>query len=203
MKKSLILLLLLVSSLSVSAQKKEPKRGYRGFFDVEASFSSWKIADDYHITEDGGQIFDNVHRASFLDVVLSTSHGYQFNKHFYLGAGLKFGFAGFYDEWLLGLFLHIRTDQTFGKYTPFAELRTGISTETDGYLYFSPTLGYRFNFGHHTNLNVGIGMTLRPFDSGSEDVTFYYDLAGELERIAVGKLPAVKPYFTFRVGIDF
>lgn len=202
MKKSLILLLLLVSSLSVSAQKKEPKRGYRGFFDIEAAVSSWKIADNYHITEDGGQIFDNVHRRSFYDVVYSTSHGYQFNRHFFLGAGLAIGGNDFYDMWLLRSFLHIRTDQTFGRFTPFAELRTGISTENFGCFYFSPTIGYRFNFGYRTNLNIGLGMTLHTTGSDREDVTFYYD-SGELVRIAVGKVPVLKPAFTFRVGIDF
>lgn len=131
------------------------------------------------------------------------THGYQFNPHFFLGAGLTAGFSGLYDNWFLGAYIHARTDQTFGKYTPFGDLRFGIVTHSPGLFYISPGIGYRFNFGHRANLNVGLALTLQCTGSEDTDATFYTDNAGDLLHITLGKEPPLKPYLTLRLGIDF
>ena len=202
MNRTRLLSVLLCYLLIPSAHSKEPQKGYRQFFDIETSISSWNVAHDYIYSESAGWSYSNVHRKSFADVSISSVHGFQFNRHFFLGVGLSAGFSGINDNWFLGAFADVRTDQTFGKYTPYADLRFGILTHAVG-LYFSPGIGYRFNVGHRTNLNVGLGMTLQYMGKDRADDTFYYDNAGTLLHITVGKDPAIKPYFTFRLGLDF
>ena len=182
---------------------RDVARGYRGFFEIDGSLTSWRVADSYEFNPTSGIKYHNIHRQAFGEVSFATSHGYQFNPRFFLGAGFMDGYSGIHDGWFLGTYLHARTDQTFGRYTPYAEIRTGIVTHAEGGLYLSPAVGYRFNFGHRTNINVGIGLTLR--HTGGEDTTgsFYYNSQGDLIHITLGKDPIMKPYATLRVGIDF
>lgn len=189
--------------LCAAANAQDVARGYRGFVEYDASITSWKVADGYHFNPETGPEFSGIHRKAFGEMVLSTSHGYQFNPRFFLGLGVMGGYSGIHDGWFLGTFLHARTDQTFGKLTPYADIRVGLVTHAEGGLYISPSIGYRFNFGHRTNLNLGLGVTLRHMGETGDSSTFYYDNAGDLIHITVGKDPVLKPYFTFRIGLDF
>lgn len=184
------------------AQSRNLKRGYRQFYEFETSVTSWNVADNYYFDGSDGWRYENIHRKSFADVALTTSHGFQFNSRFFLGAGVTGGFSAIGDNWILGAFIHIRTDQTFGKYTPFADLRIGAESNPDGYFYVSPCIGYRFNFGYITNLNIGLGMSLKYSGKDRADTTSYLDNHGVLLHLVVGKPPVVKPYFTCRIGID-
>lgn len=196
----IILACMVMAGVVASAQ--DVRRGYRGFVEYDASLTSWMVADSYHFDPVTGAELSGIHRKAFGEMALSTSHGYQFNPRFFLGAGLMGGYSGIHDGWFLGGFLQARTDQTFGKFTPYADLRVGLVTHAEGGLYISPTIGYRFNFGHRANLNVGVGLTLRHMGERDATSTFYHS-GGELIHITVGRDPVMKPYFTFRVGVDF
>ncbi len=192
---------MLVFSLIASAQ--DVRRGYRGFIEYDASLTSWRVAQDYKFDPETGVEYTGIHRKAFGEMALSTSHGYQFNPRIFVGLGLTGGYSGIHDGWFAGMFVHARTDQTFGRFTPYADLRVGLVTHAEGGLYISPTVGYRFNFGHRANLNLGIGLTLRHMGETDANSTFYYNNQGDLIHITVGRDPVMKPYFTFRVGLDF
>lgn len=84
MKKLLLLTLLLAVGCGLMAAKpQEPKRGYRQFYDVETFVSSWMVADNPQFTESAGWVYNNVYRKCFADVLVSTAHGFQFNKIFF------------------------------------------------------------------------------------------------------------------------
>lgn len=185
------------------ANAQDVKRGYRGFIEYDSSLTSWMVADSYSFDPESGVEYSGIHRKAFGEMALSTSHGYQFNPRFFVGLGLSGGYSGIHDGWFMGTYVHARTDQTFGKFTPYAELRFGLVTHAEGGLYISPAIGYRFNFGHRANLNLGVGMTLRHMGETDASSSHYYNNQGELIHITLGKDPVMKPYFTFRVGVDF
>ena len=203
MKISRYLALLCAVMFCSMANAQDVRRGYRGFIEYDASLTSWMVADSYHFNPETGIDYTGIHRKAFGEMALSTSHGYQFNHHFFLGLGVMGGYSGIHDDWFLGTYLHARTDQTFGKFTPYADLRAGFVTHAEGGLYISPSIGYRFNFGHRTNLNLGIGITLRHMGETDATSTHYYNNQGDLIHITIGRDPVMKPYFTFRVGLDF
>ena len=164
------LLALLMSPLAVTAD--EPQKGYRGFVDanVDLSFQQGGYGDNTTTVYYG----------------VSTSHGYQFNNHFFLGAGLMFerhhpvyhnsGFS-------FPLYIHARTDWTFGKIPLYGDVRVGGVILGDYRLYLSPTVGYRLNLGRKSNVNFGIGMNLRGYRWNDEKT--------------------LHPQLAIRVGVDF
>ena len=132
----------------------------------------------------------------------STSHGFQFNPHLFVGAGLMIEKCNKFDTWTLPLFAQVRTDQTWGKFTPFGDLRLGYNCTDGGGIYLSPTVGYRFNFGRKLNLNLGVGMTLRGHTVEKYDI-YLDEFAGDFSMTYLGKAHQTKGMFTIRVGIDF
>lgn len=181
---------------------EEVRKGYRGFVDATFDATSFKVADDYHYTSSGLEL-NGVHREGFVCAGIATSHGYQFNPHIFVGLGVLGYYSQILNAALLGTFLHVRTDQTFGKFTPYAEVRTGLKTNFTGAFFITPAIGYRFNFGHKTNFNVGVGINLqyRPDPGG---VINYYGHNGEGPRyIVVDSQSAIQPYFDFKIGVDF
>ena len=170
MKKTLIMAICLLSALIVSA--REPQRGYRGFVDV--GFSAGNI--HYFSDSRGEYIKDGT---AYLD--LSTSHGYQINNHFFVGAGLTLIGASPSGQ-MFPVFGEFRYDTSFGKFTPYADFRIGYSLADPGF-YMAPSVGYRFNWGRRINLNLGLGMTLKGQQIHGKD---YGD-----------------PMLTVRFGVDF
>lgn len=167
--KKIISLVIAFISFAVIAQAQEPTRGYRGFLDWENNVGS--IEENW-----AGNI-------NSWWTGVTTTHGFQFNPHFYFGAGLG---AGTYKDhnkhytgeggWLQ-LFIDARTDQKFGKYTPYADIKLGVMSHgwSDDGWYLNPSVGYRFHIIKKLNVNVGVGATLY----------------------------RSKGLFNFRVGIDF
>ena len=80
MKKRFLLSLLFVVCASLGFAR-ELTRGYRGFVEWDTSYGE----TDYWSDEKWGYDKENL-----LFLGITTSHGYQFNPHFYLGAGLMF-----------------------------------------------------------------------------------------------------------------
>ncbi|MDE6381202.1 MAG: hypothetical protein K2L11_12085 [Muribaculaceae bacterium] len=178
-----------------SASARQPERGYRGFVDWSNRYYThsnqyWSYTQYY--------------------TGISTSHGYQFNPWLFAGAGIDFEVKpydipnlNFYD-YKLSLFTEGRTDLKFGIFTPFADVRIGYNanSQEDGNLYFSPFIGYRFNWGRKIGLNVGIGYTLDRFRY--EEQVWATTPEGLTITVPTGVFHQYnKSYLSFRIGIDF
>lgn len=164
--------LLLALILPVSLSARAPQKGYRGFVDAGADFSFR-----------GGGYGD-----SAVDIYygISTSHGYQFNPAFFLGAGVMWEMVHTHS-WDLKteypFFVHARTDMTFGRVPLYGDLRVGAVLFGDYRFYLSPTIGYRLDLGHKVSFNFGLGMTFRGY-GWSDEKTLH-------------------PQLSLRAGIDF
>ncbi|MDE7351214.1 MAG: hypothetical protein K2N25_09110 [Muribaculaceae bacterium] len=126
---------------------RQPERGYRGFVD-------WT-----------NRIYNNTTYKKHTNFCpgIATSHGYQFNSWLFAGAGIDYTLSdcGYYmygddgnfkyhhsydpHNYYLSIFGDLRTDLQFGKFTPFGDVRLGWNASSQGTVYFSPTIGYRFN----------------------------------------------------------
>ncbi|MDE6018848.1 MAG: hypothetical protein K2G85_08570 [Muribaculaceae bacterium] len=160
--------------VSFSSWAGEPGKGYRGFVDANVDLQFKQ--DDYY----GGT-------TTTVSYGISTSHGYQFNPHFFLGAGLMFEriYPDPHDFLVrdFPIFIHARTDWKIGELPLYGDLRAGGVIFGEYRIFISPTVGYRLNLGRKSNLNFGIGMNLRGC-SWTDEKTFHPELA-------------------IRVGVDF
>lgn len=186
-----------ITLTSVCGSARQPERGYRGF-------AEWtnRIYHTYYASNG----------KTYYEPGLSTSHGYQFNPWLFVGGGLDFslndiGYWGkhYYDVLNsnhLSLFIQGRTDLTFGKFTPFADVRLGWNASETGTVYFSPSLGYRFTWGRKVGINVGLGYTLDAYRY--EDYITGKTPEGLTIYIPTGEyINWTRSSFTFRIGIDF
>lgn len=174
------------------AGARQPEQGYRGF--VESSNSVRR--ERYGII-----VPDFSYKETEFRTGLSTSHGYQFNPWLFVGAGVEYQRAIEQGTDYLAPFAHVRTDQLFGRFSPFASLRLGYNLTNDGGIYFSPEIGYRFNWGRKVGLNVGAGLTLEGYKLYMFDAAIAPD--GYLTAYKAWTERRCHVYFTFRVGIDF
>jgi hypothetical protein len=184
-------ILFLVAFFAVYANAIEPQRGYRGFLEWDNNISSVN--------------YDVVGRQTEYFTGLSTSHGYQFNSNLFAGVGLTLDRNVDFDEWMFPVFAQVRTDQNWGGFTPFGDLRIGYNLTDGGGIYFSPTVGYRFNWGRKMNLNVGVGLTLRGYSVEKYYDDFYEtpDGTSYATTTYIGNSHKARAMFNIRVGIDF
>lgn len=181
---------------AVSAFARQPERGYRGFADWTNRI--------YHQT---GQYWNTT---SYVPGI-STSHGFQFNNWLFAGAGLDYslkdiGFSDSHhydiDSYILSIFADLRTDLQFGKFTPFADIRLGWNAISYGTVYFSPSIGYRFNWGRKVGINIGVGYTLDSYRC--EKFIWGTTTDGLQMTFTTGEFYNFnQSSFTFRLGIDF
>lgn len=120
---------------------------------------------------------------------------------FFIGAGLGVEYHYDSDSFIAPLFLHGRADLQFGRFTPYGDVRIGVNFGSGVAAYFSPTIGYRFNWGRKMGVNVGLGLTLAGYQTDCYEASIigpdYFEIS------YLGTKHKVKPYFSFRVGIDF
>ena len=185
--------LLLVFGIS-GAHAEQPRTGYRGFIDWSNDLYGQKV--QYWL--DPSQ---TVHETNYY-VGATTSHGYQISPMFFVGLGAGLEYCSNYSRWLAPLFVQGRADFQFGKFTPFADLRAGVNVGCGLNAFFSPTVGYRFNWGRKMGVNVRLGMSLVGYTIDLYDIVptpgGYYDTI-----VSIGKEHRYNPTFTFRIGIDF
>ena len=145
----IILLIMTIMLATVSAGARQPGKGYRGFLDWSSSVRSDRFGF-INIYVSFETYRDNTFYTGF-----STSHGYQINPIFFVGAGFGMERCGEWDSWIAPVFMQGRADFLFGKFTPFGDLRIGYNVANGGGVYVSPTVGYRFNWARKMGVNLG------------------------------------------------
>ncbi|MCM1138776.1 MAG: hypothetical protein NC453_09435 [Muribaculum sp.] len=184
-----ILTIILVIICSITMAAKDSNKGYRGFVGLDTEF----YFDTNYIYSPTGPVSKKTE--SYWLYGVSTTHGYQFNKHFFLGGGieLQFGAGEAGNAISEVLFVSVRTDWTFGKVPLYADIRLGgtlfgrdINNEVDKLL-IAPTIGYRHELSKKIKFNVGIGLSLHGCDGGYHASSHY----------------TWKPFPTIRLGIEF
>lgn len=172
-----------------AAQAGEPEKGYRGFVEWNTEFLPQTA---YRYSPAGP--YEKYTEVNWL-YGISTTHGYQFNPHLFVGGGvwLEFGAGAAGHRISEVIFAQVRTDWTFGKVPLYADLRLGgtlfgrnIDNEVDKLL-ISPTVGYRLDFGKRLCLNFGAGVAFHGVDGGYHESAHY----------------TWKPFPAIRVGIEF
>lgn len=186
MKRHLTLIIIALL-IAICASARQPHSGYRGFFE-------W--SNDLRTEE-----LDFWGRQTEYYTGISTAHGYQINPMFFVGAGIGLEHCNKYDSYIAPLFAMGRADFKFGAFTPYADVRLGANLANGGGVYFSPTIGYRFNWGRKVGINLGLGMSLNGYKCDLFDIVIGEN--GYTNAIYVGSEHRSRPYFTFRVGFDF
>ncbi len=188
MKKTIITILACLLAVS-AAQARQPERGYRGFVEWSNALTTEDAIVINGTSDDSKTLFYSG---------VSTSHGYQFNPNLFLGAGLAVEFNS--DHCNVPLFVQLRTDQEFGRFTPFGDLRLGYDCCDGGGVFFSPSIGYRFSWNRRLGVNVGVGLTVRGYKVDK------YVVEAEDDRLVAtysGTESRTRAMFAFRIGIDF
>lgn len=186
-KKVFIILIITLCCFGIEA--KEPSKGYRGFVDMNTELY---ITSGFRISSDGSR-HEKVD--TYLLYGLSTTHGYQFNNHFFLGGGIGLQSGAFTAaKYISGVFfMQTRTDWTFGTVPLYADIRLGgtlfgqdIDNGIDKLL-IAPAIGYHLDILRRIKFNVRIGLSLHGCDKGFQPLSHY----------------TWKPFPTLGVGIEF
>lgn len=186
--KRVILTILAVLMMCLIAVARQPERGYRGLIEWSNDLRSMDM-------------WGNGERTAQLYTGLSTSHGYQFNPWLFIGGGLVYEHCSKLDSHILAPFIHGRTDWQFGKFTPFGDIRAGYNLSQGGGVYFSPNVGYRFNWGRKAGLNIGVGLTVQGYEYGIYEIVVSPEGYNTLLQIGSGH--SALSFFSFRIGLDF
>lgn len=194
MKRTIFLLLAIIAFTHVS-EARQPKRGYRGFLEWSSSVRS----DNFGVFDIHGNL--SMERQGSFYTGFSTSHGYQINPMFFVGAGLGMERCGKLDNWVAPVFVQGRIDLKLGRFTPFGDLRLGANAAEGGGIYISPTIGYRFNWGRKMGVNLGAGLTLAGYRSEHYEGTMTGPDSYEIQYVGVKS--HIRAYFSLRLGIDF
>lgn len=181
MRTRFLTLLILIGLSIIPTFGRQPQRGYRGFVDIEGS--------TYFYTDYFG-------KQAISGIGASTTHGYQFNPHLFVGGGLSI-----VGNNILPVYIAARTDWKFGIFTPFADLKLGYNMLDGGGVFFSPSVGYRFNWGRKVGINLGAGLTVKGFKADLYNVVT--DSDGYSTWVKFGEGSFKRTYLTIRLGIDF
>ncbi|WP_321519257.1 hypothetical protein [uncultured Bacteroides sp.] len=189
-----------ILALSATAQE----RGYRGFIDItynkEATFSQ-----EYE--------YSGNKKKDLNKIEMTYSNGYQFNKYFYLGAGIGLSFPTDRDNTFIPVFIDTRFYLDGSKFTPYFSLRGGyemcksgnyLFNESKTYSYedkpfINPSFGVRYRFHKKLAVNANIGYQFKKeseyFESQQYGGSSYYTS----KRNKIHNYNAI----TARVGFEF
>lgn len=184
----LILILFAILSTAAAAWARQPHAGYRGFVE-------W--SNDYRSEATWGLGM----REGYLYTGVSTSHGYQICPQAFIGAGILLEHCVKLENTVAAAFVHGRTDLKFGRFTPFGEIRLGYYGNEGGGIYFSPAIGYRFNWGRKVGINIGAGLTLQGYKYYKFDIGVSPE--GYNTLVYTGQGRSSRAYFSFKIGMDF
>ena len=188
MKKSYIIIILCLLYGSIGSAR-DLAHGYRGFVEWDNA-----IGETDYLT----QYLGHYGKGRLWFIGISTSHGYQFNDHWFVGAGAMISCGFPKNDKFLPAFAEIRYDTKIWKLTPFVDFRGGYyyDAEKSGGVYLSPTVGYCFRASEKMNFNLGIGVTVRGFTKNSYKTQGY-------QTWKTGSTTKNYTFFAVRFGIDF
>lgn len=193
-------LLIAIFILANTANARQPDKGYRGF-----------IESDNFIDLNFGFIAGDPGDSHFCSGII-TSHGYQFNDWLYVGGGTGFIYnfnwknpqQVLFNEkmhYVIPVFAEVRLDAKWNRFTPYFSTQIGGNVAERGGLYFSPMVGYRFNWGGRCAINLGLGMTMYGNTVTTSDHICTPD--GEHLDYTVSHYNGNVVSFTARVGFEF
>ena len=152
MRKYILMLIALFVLGASDSSAKRLTRGYRGFFDMNATCKFSKQNGDYV--------------SVFSLLGFSTTHGYQIDDRFFVGVGT--GIVAVVPEGHnLGIEFPIyilgRYDWNIGKVPMFADLKSGTyfnALYSWDPVYINPSIGIKWTMSQKIALNIGIGMSV-------------------------------------------
>ena len=98
---------------------------------------------------------------------ITTSHGYQFNPHLFLGAGIGLDYHAAGGRLFMPLFADVRANFLNRDITPFWGVKIGYAVGSKASevvnpgIYFNPTFGIRFILKSDFAMNVALGYNLQ------------------------------------------
>ena len=98
---------------------------------------------------------------------ITTSHGYQFNPHLFLGAGIGLDYHAAGGSLFMPLFVDVRANFLNRDITPFWGVKIGyavgskVSEVVNPGIYFNPTFGVRFILNRQSAMNIAFGYNLQ------------------------------------------
>ncbi len=120
-------------------------KGYRGYFDFGYTFKAGNHS---------GQHF-----------AISTTHGYQFNPHFFLGMGVATNFFkyGDYegDKTTIPLYANARVNLLNSNITPYFDMKLGHSFLSGDFIFFNPSVGVSFAMGRKLGMYLSLGYSMQ------------------------------------------
>ena len=116
-------------------------KGYHGFIDFGGGFAAGSSGSAL--------------------VSLSTSHGYQFNPYYYLGAGVGYNYHAFTLGNSIPLFANFRTNLLNTRISPFVDFKIGYSLGEDKGFYMHPAIGGSFLTSRKFGWNISVGYDMQ------------------------------------------
>ena len=201
MRKFLIIqaIILLFNLTCLGAPYKAPEKGLRIFVECSPAVTSQtfvKFNEGFYEPLDNGF------------TTISATSGYQFNSNLFLGGGVG---VSLFDG--MPIFIDGRYDFKFNKITPFADVKIIYNFfnkhDISGFG-FSPSIGYRFNWGRRTGLNLGFGIILRDIDGMKgrkapwpDDIPNFNIENKENYYVPTQKYRGTIIYYKVSIGVDF
>lgn len=145
-----------------------PQRGYKGFVEFGGGFGVGDWA--------GG----------FLG--LTTSHGYQFNPHIFVGAGAGFNYDFGNELIFIPVFADFKYNMLKSNITPMIGTKIGYSVYDGQGVFFNPGIGCRFGLSESFALDLTFNYGLQ-----TEKAEYYWDYSETVLLHTIG----------FKLGLEF
>ena len=146
-----LFLTLVVATLFATTAFAQDAKSYRGFTDLSYTLGVGEKSED----------FDRF--------TLSTTHGYQLDDLFFVGAGVSLEYVRDLAAALVPIYADVRLDLPLHgrSIKPYADVKIGYAAgKVDGF-YFAPTVGIRVPVRFVKAMNFGFGYKLQKLqDSG-------------------------------------
>lgn len=147
-----LFLTLVVATLFAASAFAQDAKSYRGFTDLSYTLGV-------------GETSENFDRFT-----LSTTHGYQLDDMFFVGAGVSFEYVRDAALALVPIYADVRMDIPLRSRSikPFVDAKVGYAAgQVDGF-YFAPTVGVRVPVRFVQAMNFGLGYKLQKIqDAGT------------------------------------
>ncbi len=120
-----------------SVDGRGAKKGYRGFFELGNTIGTGSNGD--------------------TRVEIYTSHGYQFNPYFFIGAGIGITYYNQADVVMAPIYGYLRCDFLNNSITPFVDFKVGYTIGQYDGVFTEPSLGCRIAVSNKSALSLSLG----------------------------------------------